>query len=441
MRESIRRIVMLCTILTFGLILIFFDVTLIQLLFMMIVLVIVLPFLIGIVTVEEIRTKLGSSKSSSSKTVSTQAGATKKTGILARLNEMKFFEKTPPGKDQKIPAKAAPQAVKAGAAKTPGKTGGFGARITSVFSSFGSLGTVLKEKSKRGRKVEDINKMLDQTVTGKVPAPATPTPSATAATGTSLPSPGGAGGLPAEGMDDDSLLSLSSDEFDAGLLEGLDDDSPPEMPDEITPDGPTTGSAPDLPVPELSLPSSDSAGTDGAADSSLDEFSGLEGSGGLDSEFGDLDNISLDGIDVDEDLGAEGSVPDAEGAAETQPGGAAAPTPATAPAAGPEPVKTAWIASDAPAGADMIMEDQIGVQSDMASFASGAGGTDEDLLSSIASDVKTVKKEKDLSLLRELKDFKAPASQIEDELKGMFDQISTAPTKKDKDNTPSDGMK
>jgi hypothetical protein len=77
----------------------------------------------------------------------------------------------------------------------------------------------------------------------------------------------------------------------------------------------------------------------------------------------------------------------------------------------------------------------------MASFASGAGGTDEDLLSSIASDVKTVKKEKDLSLLRELKDFKAPASQIEDELQGMFDQISTAPVKKDKDKTGPDGIK
>ena len=444
MKESVRRIVMLCTILTFGLVLIFFDVTLIQLLFMMIVLVIVLPFLIGIVTVDEIRTKLGSSKSSSSKPVSTQAGGTKKTGILARLNEMKFFEKTAPGKDQKIPAKVAPQATKAGAEKTPGKTGGFGSRITSIFSSFGSLGTVLKEKSKRGRKVEDINKMLDQTVTGKVPAPATPAHSATAATaatGTSLPSPGGAGGLPAEGLDDDSLLSLSSDEFDAGLLEGLDDDSPPEMPDEITPDGPTTGSAPDLPIPELSLPSTDEAGGSGDAGGSLDEFAGLEGSGGLDAEFGDLDSISLDDIDVGDDMGVEAAPTSANQDVATQSGTDAGPAPAAAPAAGAEPVKTAWIASDAPAGADMLTEDQIGVQSDMASFASGAGGTDEDLLSSIASDVKTVKKEKDISLLRELKDFKAPASQIEDELKGMFDQISTVPAKKDKDKTAPDGIK
>lgn len=430
MKESVRRIVMLCTILTLGLLLIFFDVTLIQLLFMMIVLAIVLPFLIGIVTVEEIRTKLGS---------------TKKTGIITRLNEMKFFEKSAPGKGQKAPVKSppAPQAAKAGAQKTPGKSGGIGARLKSAFSSFGSLGSVLKEKSKRGRKVEDINKMLDQTVSGKMPAPSTPAPSGaatTAAAGSSLPAPGGAGGLSAEGADDDSLLSLSSDEFDAGLLEGLDDDSPPEMPGEIIPEGPTSGSAPDLPAPELSLPSPDSGETGGAADSSLDEFSGLDGSGGLDSEFGDLDNISLDGIDVDEELGGESVAPEGEAPAEPQPG-AAAPTAPAAAGGGAEPVKTAWIASDAPAGADMITDDQIGVQSDMASFASGAGGTDEDLLSSIASDVKTVKKEKDLSLLRELKDFKAPASQIEDELKGMFEQISSAPTKKDKDNTPSEGIK
>ena len=88
--------------------------------------------------------------------------------------------------------------------------------------------------------------------------------------------------------------------------------------------------------------------------------------------------------------------------------------------------------SDAPKGAD-IAEDQIGVQSDMASFASASGsGSDEDLLSSIASDVKTVKKEKDVSLLRELKDFKAPADEIESELKDMFDRMSVIQKPKEK---------
>ena len=40
------------------------------------------------------------------------------------------------------------------------------------------------------------------------------------------------------------------------------------------------------------------------------------------------------------------------------------------------------------------------------------------MLSSLASDIKYVKKEQNVSLLRELKDFKAPATDIEKELSG-----------------------
>jgi hypothetical protein len=172
--------------------------------------------------------------------------------------------------------------------------------------------------------------------------------------------------------------------------------------------------------------------------SGLDAFSGLEGSGGLDAEFGDLDSLSLDDIEVDEDLD-DNSVTDAD-SADTATAGAPPSAPAGAPATDSGVVKTAWITSDAPAGAD-ITEDQIGIQSDMASFASSSGGTDEDLLSSIASDVKTVKKEKDISLLRELKDFKAPATDIEDELKGMYQQIGGVTQQKEKDEPASDGTK
>jgi len=423
MKENVRRIVMLFTILTFGLILVFFDVTLLQLLFMMVVLVIFLPFMLGVATVDEVLSKFGGMK---------------KTGFLKRLDEIKIFEKSTPATVQKTPAKTgkSPPPAKVDAKKASDKSGGISGHLKSIVSSFGSLGTVLKEKSKRGKKVEDINKMLDKTVREKVPeSTAAATPSSG---GASLTAPGGAGGMPTGKADEDPFLSLSSDEFDAGLLDGLDDDSPPEMPKEITPDEPVSGSAPELPAPELSMPSLDATGAAGDAGSGLDEFSGLEGSGGLDAEFGDLDNLSLDDIDVDEDL--EGASAPAAAPADATDAGAAGAAPDGAPKAEAGPVKTAWIASDAPAGAD-IVEDQIGIQSDMTSFASGSGGTDEDLLSSIASDVKTVKKEKDLSLLRELKDFKAPATDIEDELKGMFQQISATPQQKDKEKPASDGMK
>jgi septal ring factor EnvC (AmiA/AmiB activator) len=61
----------------------------------------------------------------------------------------------------------------------------------------------------------------------------------------------------------------------------------------------------------------------------------------------------------------------------------------------------------------------------MSSFAAGtATGSDEDMLSSLASDIKHVKKETDLSLLRELKDFKAPATEIEKDLMDISEQLN-----------------
>jgi hypothetical protein len=78
----------------------------------------------------------------------------------------------------------------------------------------------------------------------------------------------------------------------------------------------------------------------------------------------------------------------------------------------------------------------------MASFASASGsGSDEDLLSSLASDVKMVKKEKNISLLRELKDFKAPADEIENELKDMFGRMNVIQKPKEKTEPPANGIK
>jgi FKBP-type peptidyl-prolyl cis-trans isomerase (trigger factor) len=76
----------------------------------------------------------------------------------------------------------------------------------------------------------------------------------------------------------------------------------------------------------------------------------------------------------------------------------------------------------------------------MAAFASGSSG-DEDMLSSLASDVKHVKKEENLSLLRELKDFRAPATEIEAELSGVFQRMSTPQPTRKKDPSATKGIK
>jgi len=427
MDPRIRRFIMLCTIVTFGLILVFFDFTLLQLLLMMVLIVTAMLFLLGLVTIDEVRSKLNSMK---------------KTGILKRLNEMKFLEGSGP-----VPGvKPAPKAEKAAPKpdtkpKVPEKPGGIGFHLSSFLTSLGSLGTVIREKTRQGKKVEDINKMLDKAVSEKVSKTAPPAgPGSTS----DSPLPGGAGSGPGgSATDTDPFLTLSNDDFDPGLLDGLDDETASfPSPDG---DGGAGGSGLSLPEPELSMPSmEDSGGSDAlpadagtSADGGLDAFKGLDGNDAVDEDFGSLDDLNLDDVELDDDMAgnltaAPAPAPDAP--ASTAPS-------ATAPPADSGAVKTAWIPSDAPKGADTA-EDQLGVQSDMASFASASGsGSDEDLLSSLASDVKMVKKEKNISLLRELKDFKAPADEIETELKDMFGRMNVIQKPKEKTEPPSNGIK
>jgi hypothetical protein len=149
----------------------------------------------------------------------------------------------------------------------------------------------------------------------------------------------------------------------------------------------------------------------------LEEFKGLEGGESIDQDFSGLDNVNLDDIDLDVEM--EEETPSATGGSPS-PAGNSATT-----------VKTDWVASDAPKGAD-LPGDEISTQDDMSSFAGGVSGSDADLLSSLASDVKHVTKEKNTSLLRDLKDFKAPATDIENELNTVHETMKamTGPKKK-----------
>jgi hypothetical protein len=443
MKKEVRRIVMFCTILTVGLLLLFIDVTLIQLLFLIIAIAIILPFLLGLVTIAEVRTTFETIKEQKLKKIS----------LLKKLDDIKLFEKKGPAKPE-IPVPKAPaksdsstqkSAIPAAADKSPSKMP-FSSQIQTIVSSLKSFGSILKERTKRERKVSDINKMLDTAVSEKVEKKPAAT-GASPAGDTSLPAPGGVGS--ASAADTDPFLSLSGDEFDAGLLDGLDDDM-------MTPGIPSSGglssdpgASPDMGLPEPELSSSDSELDSAAADilkahgggEDLDEFSGLEPGEGTDTDFGDLDNLSLDDVDLEGELGDDmdtgGNSPEAPTPAE--PATSAAQEPAGSPETS-SAVKTTWIPSDAPKGADQ-QEDQIGTQADMASFASASSGSDEDLLSSIASDVKHVTKEKDLSLLRELKDFKAPANEIETELTDMYQKMSTVQKPKDKIPPATNGIK
>jgi hypothetical protein len=421
MKESLRKPLLFAIIVVVGSVLVLFDIPLLLLLPSLLIIGFFTLLALGSITITEIREGI--------------AGLGK-TGILKRLNDIKFFEGktadtkkvTPP-----IPAKKEPKKeIKKDSDAKPGLK----AHISTFFSSIGSLGSILRQKSSQGKKVEEINKLLDKTVSEKVTAPL---PASTA--------PAGGGGTSSRKTadQDDPFMSLSSDEFDEGLLEGLGEDdgmmaspsasgepafNPADFPDLETADT-------DLPPPALDTSSAAgdilrAAGED--AGGGPEEFSGLDGGDLSDADFGDLDNLSLDDIGPDGDLG---DMPEAAPA--TPEAGAGTPAPAAAPAKDSNAVKTAWIPSDAPKDAGET-EDEVSTQADMAAFASGSGG-DEDMLSSLASDVKHVKKEENLSLLRDLKDFRAPATEIESELSGVFQRMSTPRPTRKKDPSATKGIK
>jgi hypothetical protein len=420
MRENLRKPVLFIAIVAIGSILVLFDTPLVILLPLILITGFGVLLAVGSITVAEIKDSFLNLK---------------KTGILKRLDEMKFLEKgaadtkkTPPP----VPVKK--EAKKGGEAKP-----GFFAHISTFFSSVGSLGSVLRQRSSRGKKVEEINKLLDKTVTEKVsaPPPAIPAPVA--------PAGGGVGAGSGKTPDlENPFMSLSGDEFDEGLLEGLGDDdlmkAPSPAPAVPAPDtggrAGAAGSGPDLPAPTLDI-SAAAGDILKDAGSSFDEPGGPGKEDLSDADFGDLDNLSLDNIDLDAELGESSDTTPAPEAPAPEP--AAPPVPAAAPPADSDAIKTAWVPSDAPKGTGEV-EDNISTQADMAAFASGTGG-DEDLLSSIASDVKYTKKEQDLSLLRELKDFRAPAAEIEKELGGMYERMNLAEKTRKKNPPATDGIK
>jgi hypothetical protein len=428
MKESLRRILLFTVIVITGSVMILFDVPLILMIPLILAVGFVILLLIGAITVADFRSVL----------TRVNVQNLKKNSILKRLDSMKFFEKKTVQTDKKPASQNKKEGTKISALKKISA----GSHLRSFFSSLGSLGTVIKERSRQGKKVEHINELLDKAVSEKVKGSAL----ASAGKGIntkSTPLTGSGGPGPQEqAKDQDPFLSLSGDEFDVSLLDGLDDQEIPQPKSspaqEPVPAAPVRGpdmsiNEPDIPMPSLDI---DSEAGDILKDNSggLEEFKGLEGGESIDQDFGDLDNLSLDDVDLDIDM--EEETPAGNGSssskAETA-SSSSSPNPAIK-------VETAWIPSDAPKNADMTAN-QISTQADMASFAGGASGSDEDMLSSLASDVKHVTKEKNLSLLRDLKDFKAPAIDIENELKDMYETMKSGSDPRKKVVLPAKGKK
>ncbi|MBP1927902.1 hypothetical protein J2741_000449 [Methanolinea mesophila] len=142
-----------------------------------------------------------------------------------------------------------------------------------------------------------------------------------------------------------------------------------------------------------------------------DMLSEEEGSGvdpftsGLDG----LGDIDLGEVDLDQDIGQAGT------------GQAGGDRPA--PAASPAVVSAVASPSPAPSPMPVVSGGGPGGRSDsneydMVSFGTGHR-EDDDLMASLKSDAKGVKRQNNLSLLRDLKDVRVPASDLEKELEGI----------------------
>lgn len=429
MKESLRRVILFTVIVITGSVMILVDVPLILMIPIILAVGFVILLLLGAITVAEIRSVFTRKKLQN----------LKKKGILKRLDDMKFFEKKPAQPDKKpaSPAKKEEKPI-----IKVNKTG-FGLHLRSFISSLGSLGTVIQQRSRHEKKVEHINELLDKTISEKVKG------SALAKAGNNLnsktsPPAGTAGPGPQEhAKDQDPFLSLSGDEFDISLLDGLEDQDSP-LPGSSHGQGPSpvvSVSGPDMAIaePDIPLPPLDiSSETDDILKDNaegLEEFKGLEGGESIDEDFGDLDNLSLDDIDLDIDLEDE-TPPDSGTPSPVTENPVVSPPAPSSPSPSTKTITTDWVPSDAPKNLDMA-ENEVSTQTEMASFAGGASGSDADMLSSLASDVKRVTKEKNTSLLRELKDFKAPADDIENELKGVYETMKSVPNQKKKIIPPS----
>jgi len=399
MKENFRRIVLFAVIVGTGSVLVFVNIPLIYMLPLIIAVGFLLLVLLGSITVTDIKNAVSKLALKNLR----QRQTLKKPGSL-KLFEKKTTAKKDTG--EKKTEKKAP-------GKPAEKNNGIRNHLSLLASSVTSFGKILTERKKPGKKTEEINKLLEHTITEKV-SRGSALESAAAVPAASGTTQGGAGGALPAGNDDESdpFMSLSEEELGADLLNGLDD---PGAESQNIP-GPLDAD-PGLSIPDLEMPAlPDETAADADAilkanpDSGSDELESLNGVEAIDESLGDLDNINLEDIDLGDDSGTQEP---------TTP--ASTPPPVDGPAPGshdlvPATPITPFMEVNTAAETD---------QTDMSSFAAGtATGSDEDMLSSLASDIKQVKKEDDVSLLRELKDFKAPATEIEKEIMDLSEQLT-----------------
>ncbi|MGA2162593.1 MAG: hypothetical protein ABSG28_10440 [Methanoregula sp.] len=440
MKETTRRLVLFAVIVGTGSVLIFVDIPLIYMLPLIMAVGFLLLVLIGSITVAEIKNALSKL---TLKRIRHQSTLKRPDSIS--LSDKKIAPKKDAGKKKDV--KNVP-------AKPAEKTNGIRYHLSLLASSVTSFGKILTERKKPAKKPEEINKLLERTITEKVRR-GSALESAAAVPAESGSNRSGAGGaLPAENGDEsDPFLSLSDEELGTGLLDGLDEPGAEPQNTSAFPDADAGFSMPDLEMPALP----DETATDAEAilkanaDNGSEELNGLDGVEAVDGTLEDMDNINLDDIDLGDDSGMLEPAPrvsvlpsddSAPGSGGLNPSTPTTGTGGSKNSADDNPSDISSVTGKWSSEGSLLTVKLEDNHSEISAFAAGtATGSDEDMLSSLATDIKHVKIEKDVSLLRELKDFKAPATDIEKELSEMSEQLKTASKGAKKKIPSSQGVK
>jgi hypothetical protein len=154
----------------------------------------------------------------------------------------------------------------------------------------------------------------------------------------------------------------------------------------------------------------------------LDEFTTSGALDTLDQNLDELDTLDLDSVELNDETWEE----------EPGPGDAPlTPIPEKSPLVPEAPDAQGLGAPPGSLPNVPGMNQNAGNLNDMSVFTAPVSA-DDLLVSSLAADIKIAAKAKDLSLLRELKDYKAPAKKIEEELSDLYAGLITISAKKTK---------
>lgn len=416
MKESVRRIVVFAVILIAGLVLVLFDLPAIFLVLIVIALTALVLLISGSVKLPKLRLpKISRSSKKAEKTPEKEQ----------KPLEAKKPPKEKSGKKQESGTKSTPK-------KSSGNTAtGRFSTIRDAFLSMGKALTVIsgdigkarRSTTAKKQQKQKLDQMLDQSVQGRAPGIG----SFNDADHEIVPSgkktvPDPFSSLVKKQIDTELLDKTGPDE-DFGDISGLEDlDLGLDMSGVFGEDISNLDTA--LGIDEGIIIDDDSENDEvvsilAANQGDLDE----EEEGGMgaisnDMGLGGLEDLDIDSIDLDQELGG----PNVPGKPESRP----APSPAKSP---PVSANIPSSSSSVPMGGSpfasapsnkIIATDPSKDMGDSMMALSTGKGLDDDLMASLKTDVSAVKKDDNAPLLRDLKDVKVPAADLQKELEGIL---------------------